>query len=593
MSELTIAKGLTLPLDAVTRAAAIVGQRGTGKTSTAVVFVEEAAGAGAHFAVVDPTGAWYGLTSNAKGTGPGLDCVVMGGHNGDVPLEAESGALVARLVVEERYSVVLDLELMTKAKQIQFVAEFAEELYHRNRSALTLVVDEAHRFAPQGSTNQERGGYGARCLGAVTDVATLGRRKGLGAVLISQRPAKINKDVFEECEVVIAHRLMGNNDRKQIAGWLEDTDEEAAEEARQALSKLRKLKQGHALVYAPTMDVYGDFLIRRKRTFDSSATPEVGGEVVLPKKRAEVDLAALEQRMAETLERQKADDPKELKQQIARLQKELRDRPTEPVETVKEVPVEVPVLDDAARGLLEGLSEEIHEDGEQLRTVVQELVAPVTERLDQVADTIGTALAKLNGHQASAAAKRPAPAPPKPRSAAAPAPPAPAADGEFSPSGPQQRILDALAMLEAIGVAAANKTQLALFAEASPKSSSYTNNLGALRTAGLIAYPVKSTVALTDAGRGLADSQRAPDTAEEIQAYVRNLVSGPQARIVDALLEVYPDALTKEDLAERAGASAGSSSYTNNLGALRSLGLIDYPTPGWAAAQPVLFLETV
>jgi hypothetical protein len=29
----------------------------------------------------------------------------------------------------------------------------------------------------------------------------------------------------------------------------------------------------------------------------------------------------------------------------------------------------------------------------------------------------------------------------------------------------------------------------------------------------------------------------------------------------------------------------------NNLGSLRSLGLLDYPQPGHAAAQSVLFLE--
>ena len=31
--------------------------------------------------------------------------------------------------------------------------------------------------------------------------------------------------------------------------------------------------------------------------------------------------------------------------------------------------------------------------------------------------------------------------------------------------------------------------------------------------------------------------------------------------------------------------------YFNNLGALRSLGLIDYPEPGYVKAEPVLFLE--
>ena len=78
---------------------------------------------------------------------------------------------------------------------------------------------------------------------------------------------------------------------------------------------------------------------------------------------------------------------------------------------------------------------------------------------------------------------------------------------------------------------------------------------------------------------------------EEMLAFVRRLVGGAKARIIDALVDVYPEALPKDELADRAGASAASSSYTNNLGSLRSLGLIDYPAPGCAVATPVLFLE--
>lgn len=44
-------------------------------------------------------------------------------------------------------------------------------------------------------------------------------------------------------------------------------------------------------------------------------------------------------------------------------------------------------------------------------------------------------------------------------------------------------LLIALASLETVGVAAAQKTQLALWARVSPKSSGYANNLGALRSA--------------------------------------------------------------------------------------------------------------
>lgn len=106
-----------------------------------------------------------------------------------------------------------------------------------------------------------------------------------------------------------------------------------------------------------------------------------------------------------------------------------------------------------------------------------------------------------------------------------------------------------------------------------------------------INYPAPGAAALTEAGRAIADQSHAPSTHEELLAFVRQLVGPARSRIIDALVDVYPEALPKTELAERAGASSSSSGYTNNLGNLRSLGLIDYPEPGYAAATPVLFLE--
>jgi hypothetical protein len=164
-------------------------------------------------------------------------------------------------------------------------------------------------------------------------------------------------------------------------------------------------------------------------------------------------------------------------------------------------------------------------------------------------------------------------------------------DPEVTPS--KQRVLDALAALETIGARPADRTQLALFAKASPRSSGYTNNLGALRTAGLISYPTRGTVALTDDGRAIADGGAAPTTVAGLQDFVRSLVGSSKARLIDVLIDAYPESLSRDELAERAGASPASSGYTNNLGSLRSLRLIDYPSPGHVVALPVLFLEQV
>ena len=158
----------------------------------------------------------------------------------------------------------------------------------------------------------------------------------------------------------------------------------------------------------------------------------------------------------------------------------------------------------------------------------------------------------------------------------------------------RQRLLNALVMLESIGVMQVGKTQLALWADTSPKSSGYANNLGALRSAGLINYPGPAMVALTDDGRAVADTgQIALATDEDLHRHVQHLVPPARWRIIDPLIQTYPNAVVKADLADLAGVSVRSSGFANNLGALKSMGLIDYPQPGMVAAAPTLFLHPV
>lgn len=63
--------------------------------------------------------------------------------------------------------------------------------------------------------------------------------------------------------------------------------------------------------------------------------------------------------------------------------------------------------------------------------------------------------------------------------------------------------------------------------------------------------------------------------------------------ILEQLIEIYPSSLAREDLAERVSVPATSGGFKNNLGRLRSLGLTDYPLPGYVVALPLLFLEQV
>ncbi len=330
---------------------------------------------------------------------------------------------------------------------------------------------------------------------------------------------------------------------------------------------------------------------RRRHTFDSAETPRVGAKRVAPK-LASVDLDRLRAQMAETIEQAQASDPAVLRRRIATLQAELEARMkewTDQVDRARAAEAELAQLRDhpppaeLPAGLLESLdacaaalergARVLADSAAQARGTAAELRSPRALR-DERNSKIGQ---KADGD------RKPA------QESASPPPDGPPAGRGLGRS--QQRILDCLAWLESVGVAPVHRVQLAGFAGQSPRGGGFGNNLGALRSAGLLDYPASGMVALTDAGRAAALPPDVPPTSEALQEQVCAMVTASQAAILRALIATHPKPLGRQELAEQVGQSATGGGFGNNLGRLRTLGWIDYPRQGLVVALPVLFLE--
>ena len=316
---LKLSKDLSLPDEAITETFGILAARGAGKSNTAAVMAEEMFDAQLPFCVIDPVGSWWGLRSNGKGTGPGLPIAIFGGPHGDVPLERTGGRLVADIVVEQRLSCVLDLtEFDSEAAKKQFLLDFARRLYQKNHAPLHLFLEEADDYIPQRPMRDE-----AQLLRAWENIVRRGRARGLGMTMITQRSASINKNVLTQVQTLIAMRTTGPQDRKAIEEWLKYNDQ-----SKDILASLPGLSDGEAWVWSPQFlkqTVRAQF--RRRSTFDSGATPKMaakGKTATL----ADIDVSALRDQMADTIERAEADDPKVLRKKLADLERQLRSSKT-------------------------------------------------------------------------------------------------------------------------------------------------------------------------------------------------------------------------------------------------------------------------
>ena len=555
----TKAGRFTLPAEAVTQTFGILAMRGAGKTYCARVMVEGLHGAGLPVVVVDPIGVCWGLRAGADGKRAGLAIIVLGGDHGDVPLESTAGAVIADFVVEHRSSCVLDLSRMRKAEQVRFMTAFAERLYYKNREPLHLVIDEADAFAPQRPMAGQQ-----RLLGAIEDLVRRGRARGLGITLVTQRAAVLNKNVLTQIDTLIVLRTVSPQDRKAMEDWIKSHDAHGRREA--FMESLPALGIGEAWVWSPGwLDCFERVKVREARTFDSSATPKVGARRVEPQKMAAVDLQALEGRIAETIERAKADDPAALHRRIRELE---RNAETPKRQNAKTEEIEKAVA--AAVAKVERRSVNREEGYQKAMDAMRERIRRARELLSEngLSKTRNTKPRMGSAVVASEPAQNIPEMIPSQASRSQQVEEAPPSDGRRLGKA-ERAILAAIASRRPRPMKA---RAVALIAGYSPKSGSYRNSLSMLRTAGLIAGG-REDLRLTDAGEAF-DNHDPVLTGPALLDHWLARLHKAERTILEAVAGAHPHALTKDEIAEQTEYSPTSGSFRNALSRLRTAELI-------------------
>lgn len=602
MKGLTVAEGLTLPLDWVTMSTVVYGARGSGKTTLGRKAAEEAAAKGLRFCAVDLKGDWWGLRASADGQADGLPVVIFGGDHADVPLEVEAGRYIAETVAGLPQSTILDLEHLSKGKQLRFLVGFFERLYDVNRDPLLLLLDEAQRYAPQKPMSPEA----TQCLGAVEDLVKLGRKHGIGPVVFTQRGSGLNKEVSELCDMLVAFRTPGPLDQSRVRDWLEANV--TAEEQKAVMAQIASMETGTAVFASghPGLKVFTVAKVLRPWTFDSSATPSIGARAKAPKRMAPVELDVIKAQMADAIERADANDPKKLQGRIADLERQLVNltstakAETKTVEVIKQVPVRVnvPVL---SRFQLTAVR--------TMEVQVAEALAPFTGALQEVRDILAQVesiaeptpeewVAEHLGHHqppehatrlvedtAPGSSHRPHYRSPRTTQIRPQASAPVQRDLDPIETNPQatnglkagaRRMLLVLARHYPLQV---TRPQWGTLTQMTHTGGTFQTYLGALKKAGYI-EEVMGLVRVTDAGFAASGIEKPqPMTTAELLTLWRSVLKAGARAMLDQLVDLRwaggDGWMSRDDLASAVGMTASGGTFQTYLGKLRTNGLAE------------------
>lgn len=501
---------------------------------------------------------------------------VLVGKDGETPADLRSAEMVAHKLLELRASAVCDLYEMKPQARHQWVRIFLQALVDAPKELwgpVVIVVDEAQIFAPEGKAGE------SEASGAMVDLATRGRKRGFCLVAATQRLGKLRKDVAAELLNVMVGMTFIDIDRDRAAECLGVS----GAEKKKFNDEIKMVEPGH--FWCLGRAICKERTLVRVNPVETTH-PEVGkrlGAAVIPPTPASV--RAMLPKLADLPKQaeEKAKNEADLRAEIRSLKQQLAQRPkAEPVE-----PEKVSILTDADRISLNRIIDETPAAFEDLWLKIQKDSGKIIEVLQGIREKL-----RVSALPQGATPRLSTPCCEDVRRGAREnrETAQPESQNGISPVG--QRILNAIGELEQMGVQNPAREIVALMAGyTNLTSTGFVKAIGQLRTSEYIVYPDADSITYTHEGRAKSVFPK-PRTIEQVHERICQLVGGKATQILKPLIEAYPDALPRIDVAAAANyTNLTSTGYVKVVGRLRKLGFIEYPDSNTMKASKILFLE--
>jgi uncharacterized protein len=484
--------------------------------------------------VIDPEGEFATLREK-------YDYVIAAAHDGDAIAHPRTAQLLARRLLETRVSAVLDIYDLKAHERHTFVKLFCQALVDAPKSLwqpVLVLLDESHVYCPEQGESEAQG--------AVTDLATRGRKRGFGLVMATQRLSKLSKDAAAESFNKLIGRCQLDVDVKRAALELGMTPKDATE-------AFRTFEPGDFFVFGPALSptverMHGGKVVTThpksgQRGLTAPPAPTAAIKAMLPKL---ADLPKEAEQQARTLE--------DMRRELAGVKRELAQaRKSRGNETAAADANSLKAAE--ARGRQLGA----HQERKSIVTALTRWQRPLKGQIHQALEaalrevTLPPELGRDPGSGPVHFTTHPPLKEMKPATRAAVVQVVKvAADklrsngaGEPLPKG-ERAILTALIQFPD-GLRREQITVLTTFAR-----STRDRYLQYLQAKGLVESRGELVIA-TEAGiAAVPDAEPLPTGEALREHWMRQLPEG-ERKLLEVLIEAYPQAVSREDLSDRTG----------------------------------------
>jgi len=178
---------------------------------------------------------------------------------------SEQGTPAGELVKKGQCSII-NMKGVPPDIQDVVVARSTKELFDERKTGkippFLLLIEEAHNYCP------ERGFGNAVSSNMLRTVASEGRKFGMGVCIVSQRPAKVDKNIISQCNTNIILKVTNPNDLKAIIQSVEGL-------TNQTYNEIQRLPIGVALISGASIQIPIMTEIRTRETSHGGKSVEI------------------------------------------------------------------------------------------------------------------------------------------------------------------------------------------------------------------------------------------------------------------------------------------------------------------------------
>ena len=231
IDQFTLSEDFSFPLEFIYQVSFITGMRGSGKSWTAGVLMEEFERLGLQFVCFDPLDA-HGHLSTLEGIQK-----ISPKNN-----ESINCTKLVNQLKDSNSSLLIDISNLNLESQQEMIADYCEALIQAKMGkGLLTIFEECQDFVPLQKRNA--------ATAPIIRLCKLGRALGYGVCMVSQRPAAITKEALSQASTYVVHNIMQTRDLIAIKDQISyGTDKERIDKL---VDGIAFAQSGECIIYSP------------------------------------------------------------------------------------------------------------------------------------------------------------------------------------------------------------------------------------------------------------------------------------------------------------------------------------------------------